>query len=425
VRHSRVARRRWFAWKDVSKKRLLAAVLFAMAGCWLVITVGAAAILRSGQPDLALRFAPWDARALGRAAERELASGTPDRAAFARAAVLARRALRWDPTIVPAWRMLGLNEAAKGRGTLATRLFAVSEKLSRRDLPTQLWLIEEAVGRGDVAGALHHYDVALRTNPKAHDRLMPILVTAAGDPNTAPALGRLLATRPFWSGNFYYRLATAPAETAPDPANVARVIALARRGGPPTNPEMLGQLIGTMIDRGAYRPALSLHAALSGRKPVSIKALFNGDFEALNAHPPMDWAVAGDVGLGAEVRSDVGGRGNSLVAYASGDQNGVAARQITVLPPGNYALQYVAGRTERSAPSRLQWQLVCAVTTASGALLLDQPIDLAPGKRPYSAAFRVPSECPAQWLSLEVGSTDPEGSEAWVDDAVIARRIEG
>ena len=101
---------------------------------------------------------------------------TPDRSApFVR---LAQAALRQDPTAVSAVATLGLQTGLRGDVVHTRRLFDYAQRLSRRDIRTQLWAIEDAVARDDIPAALHHYDIALRTIPMASDLLFPILAGA-------------------------------------------------------------------------------------------------------------------------------------------------------------------------------------------------------------------------------------------------------
>lgn len=84
----------------------------------------------------------------------------------------------------------------------ARRLFLHSERLSRRNLITQLWAIEDAVARDDVAGALRHYDIALRTAPRMAEVLFPVLKSASTDPAIRTGLIRTLSGKPLWAGDF-------------------------------------------------------------------------------------------------------------------------------------------------------------------------------------------------------------------------------
>ena len=63
--------------------------------------------------------------------------------------------------MVEAWRTLAIISTRPGQGEA---LFHFASSLSRRDVPTQLWLIEDAVRKNDIPGALSHYDAALRSS---------------------------------------------------------------------------------------------------------------------------------------------------------------------------------------------------------------------------------------------------------------------
>ncbi|MFV3464693.1 hypothetical protein ACNJFH_21305, partial [Mycobacterium tuberculosis] len=99
----------------------------------------------------------------------------PDRdGSYARAWRLAQAALQRDPMSVRAVSTLAFLAAEKGNAVQAARLLAYSERLSRRDLPTQLALIETKVQANDVVGALVHYDRALRTSKTSEAILVPV-----------------------------------------------------------------------------------------------------------------------------------------------------------------------------------------------------------------------------------------------------------
>lgn len=390
----------------------VAGVFVLLAG-WLTLTVSGTAAIRGRQPDRALTFMPWDARALTARAERRLATIgiTPATIAASRRDVIA--ALGRDPTVVAAWRTLALTEAASNRKTAASNLMRVSERLSRRDLPTQLWLIEEQVARGNVAGALVHYDIALRTSLASYDTLIPVLVAAASDPNVVEPLGRLLATRPSWSNFFYYKLSQSP----PPPQQAARLLEVARLGGPLNNPEMVGVLMARMIADGGYASALRVYAMQAGTKGGPTKGLVDGDFDSSGAYPPFDWEFANAPELGAEIRQDAAATGRVLTAFATADRAGMAARQLLVLPAGARQLRFRAGRTEAPA-AKLTWRMFCAGTEATPLLTL--PVDLGNPQAVQRAMLTIPPGCPAQWILLEVAADDPGLSEAWVDAVAVA-----
>src|SRR5690606_1446045 len=104
------------------------------------------------------------------------------------AVTLAREALRQDPTSVDALAVLGLQAELKNDAAQARKVFGYSRELSRRELRAQIWAIEESVRRGDIAEALHHYDMALRTSVRAQELLFPILAAALEEPSIRSAL---------------------------------------------------------------------------------------------------------------------------------------------------------------------------------------------------------------------------------------------
>lgn len=114
------------------------------------------------RPQIATRIAPWNAAAL---ADSAAALAAHPQSPLARS--LVARALDRDLTQVPAIEMRALDLAISGKPGQARQLFHWSDRLSRRSLPTRLWLIQDAVDHGDVTGALRDFDIALRTTTDA------------------------------------------------------------------------------------------------------------------------------------------------------------------------------------------------------------------------------------------------------------------
>lgn len=392
--------------------RLSIAALFVAVAVPTIVVASGGAVFADLQPSLAVRFNPWNARALAHLAEYELAAAPGDDAVRRRATTFARRSLAQDPTLAFSWRTLGLVAASTGADRLAVSLFGVSERLSRRDAPTRFWLIEREVQRGDVPAALKQYDIALRTSPASYDILLPILVAAAGDPQVVPQLGRLLAQRPQWANNYFYRLSESP----PDPTNVAALLEQARRGGPLLNPEMLRGLIPRMIDRQAYPVALRIAAALDGPAARLPKAVWGERFDQPGSLAPLDWSLTSTEGLGAEIRAVASGKGQALVADAGSDNGGTVARQILMLSPGAYQLVVQAHATDRP-PATLRSKIDCAAPAK--AALSDRSLEPRAVGTPGVTRFVVPQACPAQWLSLDIQAHDPEGGEVAIDRVAV------
>src|SRR5690606_28285593 len=125
-------------------------------------------VLVRAEPAYAHRLSPIDGKITAAVAEQSFTL-TPDASSASEAARLARLALRQDATAVSALSVLGLQAQLRRDASQARDLFSYAHQLSRRELRTQIWGIEEAVGRGDIAGALEQYDRALRTSHRARN----------------------------------------------------------------------------------------------------------------------------------------------------------------------------------------------------------------------------------------------------------------
>ncbi|RYE90281.1 MAG: hypothetical protein EOO78_31840 [Oxalobacteraceae bacterium] len=161
--------------------------MLGVAALWFVLQTSFAGAARAKYPELALRIAPHDARVLADASALVLTRiEDPNARAVAKAQSL--NAIRRDPTSVAALRTLGMIADAEGDSKAALRLINRAEALSRRDVATQLWLIEHYSQADNVAETLRHYDIALATSRQSRDLLIPVLVSASADPALAPGL---------------------------------------------------------------------------------------------------------------------------------------------------------------------------------------------------------------------------------------------
>jgi hypothetical protein len=394
--------------------RLAFIVPLAILGAWLSVANSGAGIMRSVRPDLALRFQPWDARAKAKAAEQLLIQDGGRTADLAAADRLAREALLRDPTIVAAWRSLGMVAMARRQQGDAARMFHFAGQLSRRDLPTQLWLIEERVQANDVPGALRQYDATLRSSGASYEVLFPILVQATAGDGIVEPLADLLNTMPPWRRVFIERLAAG----APDPAKLAHLMQLIRRSANADEQELMATAMRTMIERRQLEPAWRVYQLLAGASPAGT--LRNGDFDHANRYPPFDWEIADGLNVGAELRPSAEGRGQHLRAFATSGSGGMVARQLLLLQPGTYEVTATAGPDDDANPAHLNWTVQCAEGTGAPLITADLP-GLA-RRVQARAMFRVPAGCRGQWLNFNIRADFGPGTTAgWVDGVGIRR----
>ena len=349
---------------------------------------------RATATESAYRLAPWDGRITAALASRlsGIDGGAVD---LPRAERLARRALRQDPTAIGAVTALGLVDEQSKRSASAVRLFEYSNALSRRDLPTQLWKIETAVSRGDVAGVLRHYDIALRTSRHAPDLLFPILVSAVADPAIRIALVRTFHGQPAW-GPLFVEYA---ASNGPDPHVTSLLFQDFQRSGIRIAPVAQTVLIDTLASRGAFDDAWLYYRAV--RRIGDRRRSRDPRFSAELAMPTVfDWRIADDSAINASIqRGDDGG----LVDFsAPPGVGGKVVQQLQLLPAGRYRLSGRAADLASLGSDSPYWVATCQDGRELGR------IDV-PGTGDFSGVFDVPAGCTAQTLTLLLRPSDASG----------------
>ncbi|WBH15107.1 tetratricopeptide repeat protein [Sphingomonas radiodurans] len=341
-------------------------------------------------PEQAYALAPRDGRVAARLVER-LMTGNPNTGQRARATRLARQALYDEPLAGPALTALGLNTLLQGDVNRARQLFAHSDALSRRELGTQLWLIEDAVARNDIAGALRHYDIALRTARVGSDLLFPVLTLAVADPVIRKELTDTLAARPPWSLGFTSHLAN----SSINPEASADLFRRLSRRGVAVPPEAQSVVVNALVDRGALSEAWNYYQSF--RSDVDRRRSRDPRFTAnLETPSVFDWMpVMNETGVTATIQAN---RKGGLFDFAAASTvGGIVLQQLQLLPPGRYLLQGTSGGIEQTARDLPYWQLVCRDGRELGRVELPSSTE---NNGRFSGELSVSGACPAQLLRL-------------------------
>ncbi|MDB5703913.1 MAG: hypothetical protein JWN66_1029 [Sphingomonas bacterium] len=382
---------------------MVAAALIVAVG---IVRHGLAFILIDQAPVLAAAIDGGNARAAV-AAARAIADTGPraDSGAIDR---LVGAALKRDVTIPAAIELRALAAAGSGDGERADRLFHLSSTISRRSLPTRMWLIQQAVDRDDVAGALDNFDIALRTSADAPPRLFPILAGAAGDPVLVPAIARVLDRQPQWGPEFvFFAIKQGHA------ADVANVV-LGMRGRASLATDSLDQtLVGQLVAERRFDAARRVYTAFAGRGPTG--SLADPRFDDPSARFPFGWTFTDGADMSAA--RGAGGGGSGLSYRAGPGSAGTVASQLLMLPAGPYRLTTATAEDAPGGGARPYWTVTCAEVGGSQLVLLDQP---AAGNTAGAATLLVPKGCPAQWLALGLrASAEPGGQSGGIASVKI------
>ncbi len=370
--------------------RLSMATVVGFAGT-LIVAHTAAYQLRSSSSDVAHQLAPYDGRITAIAAAYH---STPEATAQDRRKgdALASLALRQDATAVIAASTLGLNAQVADQTPRARRLFAYAESLSRSDIQTQLWAIEDAVSRNNVTEALKHYDIVLRTKPSLGQMLFPVLTTASTDPQIRLPLIRTLAGKPSWGESFVSHVAANSA----DPRSTARLLADLPRAGVSVPDGAKASVIKALIDNGYFDEAWNYYASV--RPQADRRRSRDPRFvQSTNTPTALDWTASEGEAVSASIQR--GGPAGVLEFSAPAMVGGVVLRQAQLLPAGEYKLVGHSVGVEPASGPGAYWTIACQNHSEIGRVSLG---NLAKSNGNFSGTFVVPKGCPLQILSLMV-----------------------
>ncbi len=380
--------------------------IFSLPLAYLAGTHALAVLTRNGQPERALSMVADDSVALVRQAQSGIGSdGRVDQAKVVNFATRSVVAQGLNPRAIEA---LGAAAASRGDLPAARRLFALSSAQSRRNLSTQLWLIEEAVQANDVPRAFAHYNAALRTRTASQNLLFPVLTVALEDERLWPAFLPYIDPSNRWLAAFF-RYAF---RQSPNPEAFARLLASAKTIPASVEMEALqGELLRRLISRGSVAEARQLYLRLPG----SAAAVFTTPtLSAASADPryaPISWMVFQRDGVGAYFQREGAQNETALAFTIDRGTAGTLARKLVMLAPGVYRFS-ARQHLESPVPEvELTWSLLCLQGDKAVPL---QRISsrLAEPQRTVEAALTVPRNCTGVLLDLAVAGG---GEELTVD----------
>ncbi len=377
--------------------RLLLAVLAIVLG-YVSLTRSIAIVLRNNAVERAHQLAPENARIAGVLSAVLSTDQKAGRNQRARADYIARAALRGDPTVVAAVATLGLNAYLRGDTAGARRLFAYSGKLTRRDLRTQLWAIEDAVARNDIPEALYQYDVALRTQKIGTSLLFPILASALTKAEIRTALIKTMVRGAPWSKDFSIYAAA----TSASPNSVAQLLTGMRRAGLMVPEAAQARVVDALLATNDINGAWAYYASL--RHGVSRNTSRDPRFTAQQSAPAQfDWVVVDNSDATSSVQSNPAGGWFDFTASSS--TNGPMLKQVELLPAGDYMLEGTITGIEGAEAALPYWSLTCRDGKELGRATI-------PANGRFAATIRVGSDCPLQVLTLMARASDQSSSIA-------------
>lgn len=375
----------------------------------MIVTSSLARVIAERDPAQAHRLAPGDGRITAMFARAELVKDASN--AQVSTERLARQALQHDPTAVGAVATLGFEAQLRGDRTGARRLFEYSQKLSRRDLPTQLWAVEYAVARGDSARALEHYDIALRVSSRASDILFPVLAGAVADPAIRHRLIAMLAKGPAWGPGFIAWLAG----NGTDTQAITRFFLGIHQAGMPLTSEAIAAAVNGLVNAGNADDAWRFYSAVYRGTDRRISR--DPNFIANLSTPSLfDWQPTNDGTVSTSIQHGTSGGVLDFSVPPSG--GGVLVRQMQMLSVGNYALRGHSEGVDQPDNSLPYWVIKCADGRELGHVVVTKSV-VANGN--FGGFYQIPFGCPVQTLALVARPSDNlEGVTGQIDRLHLA-----
>lgn len=374
---------------------------------WLIVSRGVANHLAQQSPALALEFQSNNTEALdARAAQLIGLEGSTSDQVVGVAAEAAKQSLSRDATSAVAYRVLGFGYDARGEKQHARTLIRFASSCSRRDLSTQLWMINELVSQDDANGALVHFDAALRTSTIASSILFPVLVNASVEPSLIGPIASVLNRKPAWANDFLSLVV----ENGQNEANISRLLASLHPKTGMYTVQLADQFIRRLYREGNASEALALYRLKGDR------TLFpNGDFSHPARDVPFQWQ-ASTLSDRSSWHDSIANGENVLSFSTVPSAEGPIGSQHLVLAPGHYQLSYLTGRGRWDG---LRPPYVTLRCDSSTSVVLRQA--MAPNGL-HRKEFDVAPECTKVLFEIIVQTqADQEGLEGWIDKVSIIR----
>jgi hypothetical protein len=396
--------------------RIILVALAAAGLAWLSIAVSYANYYGKRDPAAALAMFPADARARANEAEAELGNLKGEESELGELTERARSVIERDPTVIDAWRLIGSIASMRGQDDSASGIMRFAERLSRRDLRTQLWLMNESGRRGRLDELIAHADIALRISPANSAMLSAAMIEASASPPIARRLVSVLAADPRWERDFSYQLAHS---MAPGDRVAALVAPLA---DDEEERAIMIPIVQRLVTQRDYSNAWNVYRLLKQQPSASAGEVRDGGFDDTSVPiAPFDWTL-GDTGrVRGERRASPAG-GVALFIRAEPGARGSAATQLVVMAPGSYSLRFQAGQGEDTNSGAIEWRVACA-NAPERIVGQGRLVPAAPGGSRFSQNVTIPAGCAAQLLSFEArGGSGIGASESWIDDVALVRQ---
>lgn len=380
---------------SVTRKGLLFSVA-ALLAAGAAMANAAVNMLHTRAPVAALAIDSNDPVALIRDAQVRIVAG--DAAARTDQAVLAvvQRSVRRLPINGPAFRLYGLNSATSADLPAMRAQMRVSDRMERRDVAAQLWLIENAVEQNDVSRALGHYDTALRIEESSRALLYPVLTGAMDSLLIRERFLPYMEANPPWLESFL-RYAVSKTENPVSMADLARLNSGWPKGAAFSSLDT--ELLSRLFSNEDYAQAAAHFRRIDDVDETILTRLALTSDSTNPRLAPVAWQPFRIDGIESYILASPEGGGKvEIEAEVESGYRGPVARKFLALEPGRYRLASTMRAEDYSRPDLARWVLICAGGN-DGLNLIREEVALGE-EVTLETRFTVPQDCPVQSLLI-------------------------
>jgi hypothetical protein len=274
----------------------------------------------------------------------------------------------------------GVRAQMSGDDVHARRAFVAAQRRDPRSLPAAYFLAGYYLQHRKPFDGLLQTAVLGKLSPGGTGIVAPFVATYAQNPSNWPEIRSLFRSQPDLEAGVLAALAT-------DGSNADAILAIADVAHRKPDSAWLQILLTSLVASGDYNRARAVWSSIGGGHP-DRGFVFDPQFSTPGPPPPFNWAL-GTSGAGLAERQG-GGR---LHTIFYGNEDGVLASQLILLPEGRYILQMQLEGVSSHADS-LRWSIRCDKVAVP---IADIRVDIA---AKHGWMFQIPADCPAQWLEL-------------------------
>jgi hypothetical protein len=303
-------------------------------------------------------------------------------------------AARKSPLAAEPFLVRGVQAQIAGQDLVAKQALVAAQWRDPRSLPAAYFLANYYLHNGDILGGLEETALLARLSPGAGGAAVPFVSAYAESPSNWPQMRALFRSQAGLEDPVLLMLAR-------NARNADAILALADAAHRASNSAWLPTLLQSLVQTGEYGRARAIWMSI-GHGHVGDQLVYDASFESAGPPPPFNWSLTSST-VGIAERQP----GKRLHLIFFGNEDGVLARELVLLPAGSYRLQMnVVGASQHL--DSLRWSVRCDNSQRPiTSVQLDQAA--------RGLQFQVPAGCPAQWIEFSGLSGDiAQQSEATI-----------